>query len=564
MGSFAASLLLPLLTTVLPALPMGAQGVQLPEVVESTLSNRMRVLMVERPGGAVHVELFLQGGRTGTGGLPPAAADLLARSLFTRLVPAETERSLQAALSKEALSFDAWRQARLPGSVAAPELQALKDQHDQALKGIQDQVRPLENWDALDAIGVTHRQLQVEADYIVSSMDLPASAFPAWCQLEAGRLQHLPLGRFPLERERLIREIEAGTPPSPPALSFLLATALAGHPYAQAGDFQRSRVDALTREDLKLYAAGAVLPERLTLVIVGDVKHEQVIPALERLIGGAGHKGVSSQRKEELFRFHLDDPLGSQDAPGGRRLLVSTLGPPRLYFSWQVPPASHPDGAALGILAQVLGVSSSSRLRQKLTGPQGVARKLVLRLGVPGQRDGNLLVIEAEPAEGRSLEELEQAVQGEVLRLVREPIPESELHRAQIEMETRQLLLQEDAGTLAHALGEAHCQGGDWRLAFRALEAGRDMKPGEIQGAARTYLVPARSTIAQLGPDPLLVPLDRTESRMLQVLTALVQRKLGGEAQAQNVLREAMRQIRMLSSAEREQTLKLLESQVRP
>ena len=183
---------------------------------------------------------------------------------------------------------------------------------------------------------------------------------------------------------------------------------------------------------------------------------------------------------------------------------------------------------------------------------------------MPGARAGNLLVIEAEPAEGHSLEELEQAIQGEVLRVVREPLPENELHRAQVAMESHQLLLQEDAGTLAQALGAAYCQGGHWNLAFKALESGRDMKPAELQAAARTYLIPARATVAQLGPDPLLVSMDRTETRMLQLLTALVQRKLGGEAQAQNVLREAMRQIRMLSSSEREQTLKLLEKQVRP
>ena len=80
---------------------------------------------------------------------------------------------------------------------------------------------------------------------------------------------------------------------------------------------------------------------------------------------------------------------------------------------------------------------------------------------------------------------------------------------------------------------------------------------------ARTYLVASRATIAQLGPDPLLLPMDRTESRLLQVLTALLQRKLGSPAQSQIVLREALRQLRMLSAGEREQTLKLLEAQVK-
>jgi hypothetical protein len=176
----------------------------------------------------------------------------------------------------------------------------------------------------------------------------------------------------------------------------------------------------------------------------------------------------------------------------------------------------------------------------------------------------NLLVIEGEPAEGHSLDELEQAIQDEVLRLQREPLSDLEVRQAQVQLEAGEILVQEDAATLAEALGEARCQGGDWRLGFRALGAGGDLKAAEIQRVARTYLVPAQVTIAQLGPDPLLLPLDRTESRLLQVLTALLQRKLGSNAQSQIVLREALRQLRMLSAPEREQTLKLLESQVRP
>ena len=559
-----------LLFATLLTLTLGAQSIQLPTVREKTLSNGLRVLLVERPGtGAVHTEVFLQGGRAGVSGLPPVAADLLARTLFRRYLPAAADQKLEAALKQEggsfeALRLEALRLARAPGEAPATEYQNLKALHDQALAAILEELRPLEAWDELDALGASRRVVRVEADFLAQGQDLPAASLLPWCQLECARLMRLPMGRFPLERERLVGELEAGAPPVPTSISFLLATALAGRPYAQAGDCQRPSIEALRWEDLKLFAQEAVVPERITLVVVGDLQADALLPALEREFGKLKGGTEGALRKEELLRFYLDDPTSSREAPGGRRLTVSTLGQARLYFGWVVPPANHPDGLALQALAQVLGVAPSSRLKQNLLGPQGLARRVDLQLGVPGARDGNLLVLEAEPADGRSLEELEQAVQGEILRIGREPMSEGEVRRAQALLESAQLRLQEDAGTLAYTLGAAHCQGGDWRLAFRALEAGWDLKAGDLQGAARTYLVPGRCTITQLGPDPLLVPLDRTETRMLQVLTTLVQGKLGLEARAQNVLREAMRQMRMLTPAEREQTLKLLEAQVRP
>jgi len=562
-------LALPALLGVLAA----AQGVRLPEVSERTLANGIKVLVVERPGlGAVHAKVFFKGGRANTGGLPPVAADLLARTLFRRALPEGLEPALEPALAQEAGAFEALRLERLararlpegPPGGPSPDLPALDALEEGALASLARPLGPVESWDPLDSLGASGRELAVSADYLFHGLDLPVPALLPWCRLEAARLRRPPWARFPLERDRLIQEIDGGTPPSPAALSVLLAMALSGRPYALAAEFHRSQVEAITWKDLETYGRWAVSPENLTLVLVGDVKTAQVVPQLERILGGLPRASGSQAHWEGAPVFQAGDAVSSLESPGGRRLLVSTTGDTRVFFGWRIPPANHPDGSALRALCQILGGAPSARLNQSLVEARGLARRLTVRLGVPGRRDVNLLVIEAEPAQGHSLDELEQAIQSEVLRLQREPLGEAEVRQAQVQLEAAETLVQEDAATLAETLGAAQCQGGDWRLAFRALEANGRVQAADIQRAARTYLVPPRMTIARMGPDPLLLPLDRTESRLLQVLTALLQRKLGDPAQAQAVLRETLRQLRMLSPVEREQTLKLLESQVNP
>ena len=548
-----------------------AQSVRMPQVFEGTLGNGIKVMMVERPGcGAIQARVFIRGGRANTGGLPPVAADLLARTVLRRALPATLEQGLEPVLDQESGAFEALRLDRLAqartaqAGPASPELPALKVLEENAVASLTRRVGGIELWDALDSLGATGRGLVVTADFISQGMDFPTSGLDAWCRTEAAQLRNLPMGRFPLERDRLIQEIEAGTPPSPPALSVLLAMALSGRPYSLAGEFHRSQVESISWRELNTYARWAISPDTLQLVLVGDVQGRTVMPQLERTFGTLPKGSGSAAHWEGAALFQASDPVSSLESPGGRRLIVSTTGDTRVFFGWRVPPANHPDEAALRTLVQILGGAPSARLNQDLVATRGLARRLSVRMGVPGQRDVNLLVIEAEPAEGHSLDELEQAIQDEVLRLQREPLPDLEVRQAQVQMEANEILAQEDAGTLAEALGEGRCQGGDWRLAFRSLESGGNLKAAEIQRAARTYLVPAQVTVAQLGPDPLLLPMDRTESRLLQVLTALLQRKLGSTAQSQVVLREAIRQMRMLSAEEREQTLKLLESQVRP
>ena len=564
-----ATLALPFLLGVTGA----AQSARLPPVFERTLGNGLKLLVVERPGtGAVHAQIFVKGGRANAGGLPPVAADLLARSLFRRVLPDGLMPVLEPVLERESGTFEAIRldrlaQARLASgspSLPSPELPSLKALEAAAMATLTQQLGGLETFDALDALGASGRGLIVSADYLSSGVDLPAPAFLAWCRLEAVRLRRLPLGRFPLERDRLIQEVGEGNPPAPPALSVLLAMALSGRPYALAAECHPSQVESLTWQDMKAYAGWAVAPQNISLVLVGDVKGPLILPQLERWFGALPKAPGGQAHWEGSQVFEADDPISSLESPGGRRLIASTTGDTRVFFGWRVPPANHPDGSALRVLAQLLGGAPSSKLIKNIVETKGIARSLTVRMGVPGRRDVNLLVIEAEPAEGHSLDELEQAIQEEILRLQREPLSDLEVRQAQVQLEAGEIMVQEDASDLALALGAAQCQGGDWRLAFRALETDGALRAAEIQRVARTYLVPPRATIAQLGPDPLLQPLDRTESRVLQVLTALIQRKLDNPAQVQILLREALRQLRMLAPGEREETLKLLESQVHP
>ena len=187
-----------------------------------------------------------------------------------------------------------------------------------------------------------------------------------------------------------------------------------------------------------------------------------------------------------------------------------------------------------------------------------------MRIGLPGSRETSLLVIEAEPSERHGLPELEQAVQGELLGLQRGIFEEGEIRRAQRQVEADQLMAEEDAAGLAQAMGTAVCQGGDWRLAFRALQSERDFTQQEIQRVALKYLASSRSTTVFLEPDPLLMPQDHLEAQTARILSRLLASKLQDPGKVEAVVRETLRQLRMLPLSERERTLKLFEAQVKP
>jgi zinc protease len=537
----------------------------LPEVQERKLKNGFRVLLVEQPGtGAIHARLFLRGGRASTGALPSIASELLARCLFGTQIEGgmPSTKDLEALLKREEGAFEALRlsvirQARHPDSGTAEETQGLEQLHQQTFAKVRELAERTPRPEPLEGLGGNRGELRVDADQVSYGLDLPKEGLPLYCRILAERLKTLLLARFPLEREQLLKDTNDGADRERRALDVLLSSSLSGHPYAQAFDIQRDSLEALTWSDLRSYARWAAAPERLILVLVGDLKMAEASATVDPTFGalGAGIAGWG----------HLDDlPVELSEGSGARRLQVSLPGEKRLYLGWRVPPMTHPDHHALQVLVQLLGGGTTSRLSKRLDGERALAGSHSVRLGIPGGRDANLLVIEAQPLERRGLTELEQAIQGELIRLQRGAFQEGEIRRAQRQVEVDQLMIQEDAGALAQVMGTAICEGGDWKLAFRALQFKQDYTQQELQGIALKYLVSSRSTTVFLEPDPILMPVDPLEGRMADVLIRILSAKLEDPGQVEAVVRDALRQLRMLPLKEREQTLKLLESQVKP
>jgi zinc protease len=305
------------------------------------------------------------------------------------------------------------------------------------------------------------------------------------------------------------------------------------------------------------YAHRGISAQRMLMVLVGDIKMPQAAKDLDSTLGTLVPDPEDSHRLEDFSGDLLD-------APGARRLQANTLRERRLLMAWRVPPLSHPDKSLLQVVAQILGGGASSRLVRAVVVEKHLAKSLTVKLGIPGGRQTGLLVVEAVPEAEHALGELEQAIQGEVMRFQQEILPEDEIRKAQHLVEAEQLMVQEDAATLAAVIGAAQCEGGNWRLAFRGLQLARDFTPDEIRGVARRYLVSVQATTALLEPDPILNPQDRQEARLVRVLTQLLAPRLQDPAQTEAVIRETLRQIRMLPPGDQEKTQKLLEAQVKP
>lgn len=541
------ALLRTLLRRTMPALAALAVAAQAPEVIEGRLRNGIRVLVVERPGsGMVRAGLFFRGGSADLAGLPPVAAALLARTVFSELRPEDLGEQpvLEALLERadhlrEGLRLEALRRGRSPGGGGPEEHQlSLQASLQQALEQIGRLSTPADQADLLDQLGAVRRECTAEPDALVAALDLPASALGAWADLEARRLRSLRMARLP----RVRQELETSLATEDLAEGLLVESALPGLPYGRV--LEPGRQAGILRADLQAYGRSALSPARLAIVLAGDVRAAEAQQTLEATFGTLAGTEVGE---------HGDSSLDGSRRPGGRRVQVRAAGPPQLRLGWKVPPITHPDHLPLEVLAQLLG---------RRSGGQGLALAPFLgasvRLGVPGGRLENLFVVAAQPEEGHGLVACEQEIQRTLLRLQQEVLPPEAFEGALRRLELAALEAQADPAALVRRLGRGWCQGGDWRIAFPDLRGLRREGPGAVARVARTYLGADAATLVLVEPDLARDPGDAGQAELFHLLRSQALARLNDPVKAEALALQSLQQLRMLSQDQRNQVLQVL------
>lgn len=523
----------------------------LPGLTEQRLANGADLILVSRPGtGAFRASLFFRQGGVDE---PPqllGATELLSRCLLGSAWPEDLkdDAGLDALLAQEDGLAEELRVARLQAKGPSPQVDELKAAHDAVMAQLEARFDHAAGGELYGQSGAAANQAVDTRDFLASGVELPASAFQLWCGTEASRLRRMELSRLPFARASLVEDLRSGAFPKDPAVAVLLGAALPGHPYGRNLADYSAAVAALRRNELRAYARRACAPTRMAIILVGDLDAASAIAELQKTLGA-------------LPQGDPPDPPVLPDlnlALGDRRVQIQGDGF-RLLVGWRIPGRASGDAPALTLLARILGGGPSSRLTKRL---RNLASDVSVSTGRPGARYPNLLLVDAKPLPGHSLQEVEDAIESETLRLRQEPVSQDEWNRAIAQLDLARMEAESDASDLAAALGMAWAQTGSWR-GFTDEEARlRAAGPEVLQRAAATYLLPDHRTLVEVVPDPSR-RLDEQDRAFMEVLRALAARKVEDPAQRESIVGEGLRQFQLLPQAERAKTLDLLRRQLK-
>ena len=484
---------------------------QLPTVVEKTLSNGMRLVLVERhdqptiscgwmarvgssnerPGitGLAHLFEHMMFKGTRTIGTRDAKRDAELNDLQDR-VQAEIRREMSILREQQRRGEIV---SMMDPKARTPKLQQLLQEFE---KLVQEQ-RGLIVKDEMDKLytqaGGTGLNASTSQDRTFYIVGIPSNKLELWMWLESDRLANPVFREFYSERDVILEERRQTLESRPGGVvgeAFNAMTWIAS-PYLWEVIGWPSDIAQVTREQANEFFATFYAPNNLTAVLVGDLDPVRATALAERYFGRipANPKGVPEV-------VTMEPPQ-----PAEQRMNAEVETTPSIQVEFKTVPAVHKDAPALQALGGILGGAPmfmgrpggpgggrapSGRLHKALVLDQKLATSA--SASARGQKLGGTFVLRATPAPGHQPAELEAKLYAELERVVKDGVTDEELARfkksAEVGLYNR---LETNAGireTLSQYLASGTVQ--DFLDAPKRIQG---IRKEDVQRVAKAYLV---------------------------------------------------------------------------
>jgi len=320
----------------------------------------------------------------------------------------------------------------------------------------------------------------------------PSSALELMFDMEADRIRDLSFDPKMIESERgvVYSERRSSVDNSNAGMLSELAEAAAfeAHPYHWPVLGWPSDIESWTMEDLKSHWSMGYAPNNCVMVIVGDVRFDQVL-------------ALSRKYLEPIPRREPPPPVRTREPEqlGERRVVLNKPAQlPIQIFLYHVPDAKNPDMPVLDVISTILSQGQSSRLYQRLVDSQ---LALSAGGGVGEALDPTVFRFSITPRSGVDPAATEKALFEELARLQSEPVPDAELRKAKNQMLADLYRRRKTIEARANLLGSYEVFRGDYSKLFTADQEIEAVTAEAIQRAAQKYFTPKNRTVATLIPE---------------------------------------------------------------
>jgi zinc protease len=342
-------------------------------------------------------------------------------------------------------------------------------------------------------------------DYTCYFQQLEKSHLPLSFKLEADRMTNLQItdAEFAKEIKVVMEERRWRTEDKPQSKvnEQFQATSFRAHPYGRPVVGHMNDLENMTAADAREWYNNWYAPNNATIVVVGDVKAQDVYKLAVQHFGKIKQK-VLPARKPQIEPAQI----------GERRVVVKAPGKlPYLVMGYHVPTVSEKpktpeeewEPYALDMLSGILSGNDSSRLNQKLVRETSMAVDVGAGYDSTSRGREALFELVGTPAEGKTVADLEAAFNAQIELIKTGGVTQQELDRVKASVVSSDVYQRDSMFYQGMQVGQLATMGYDWRMLKTYPEKLKAVTSEQIIAVAKKYLVKDNMTVATLDPQPI-------------------------------------------------------------
>lgn len=335
-------------------------------------------------------------------------------------------------------------------------------------------------------------------DYTAYFQTVTPESLETMMTFEADRMRNLILTDEVIgpERDVILEERRSRIENSPDALlsEEVDATLYQNHPYRVPVIGWMHEMEQLNRTDAVAFYDRYYAPNNAILVVAGDTDVETVRALAEKTY-------AKVPRGPDLPpRVRPQEP--EQNTKRTVTLTDPRVSVPSFQKSWVVPSynrAEPGEAEALDLLSEILGGGTRSRIYQQLVVKQGIASTA----GASFQGtsfDPSSFTIYGAPRGEAALDAVEEAIDAEIRKLIKDGVTETELEKAKNRFVRSMIFARDSQSGMANIYGATLATGGTVDDIEKWPEEIRKVTAKQVQDVAAKYLNPDHSVAGYLLP----------------------------------------------------------------
>lgn len=403
--------------------------------------------------------------------------------------------------------------------------------------------------------GASEFWMEATAQGISYGVDIPSKELNSWLNNELNRLKQT-IEQWQIDSA--INYLKEKWKKSDP-ISDQIAIALnVGQPSATVGHVEKN----LTSIDINGLAQKMLIPEKITIILIGDIDQATAIEALNTNFGQLPPSSLYDSKANNLQS--LDEPNEGRD--NKQQIFISSDTQSEICISWQIPTHNSETRQTLDLFAELLAGSPDSKLCELLISTLGCSNKVQIFIEEPDGQPLIVFSIRADVADGHLLTEVEPVILKAVKNTIQNGFRIPEINRIARRMDAKRALSLSSPPKLAQALAQALFNAvrkeNNLNQALRPISQSTHLEPETIVPILEAIFLktPHFSVLAER--NPILFPQSQQHAHLVSLLSQLHTKKGTIQTQSEEKIKTTLRQFSLMPKEMRQQFILLLQSEV--